>query len=55
MSDKIKILLTDKWEHAINEGAHYAILDNNECVFYDKEGNELWREKATKRNEFMQA
>lgn len=46
MSDKIKVHLSGKrWQDARDKGADYFILDGKECIFYDKKGKELWREK----------
>jgi hypothetical protein len=52
MSDLIKIRLSGKkWEEARDKGADYLVLEDDECVFYDKEGKELWREKDSLRKE----
>ena len=46
MSDLIKVRLSGKkWKEARDKGADYFILDDNEKVFYDRKGKELWREK----------
>ena len=46
MSDRIKIRLSGKkWKEARDKGADYLVFEDKECVFYDKKGKELWREK----------
>jgi len=54
MSDLIKIRLSgNKWREAREKGADYIVFKDNDCIFYDKEGEELWREKDSLRKDFQ--
>ena len=44
MSDRIKVRLSDKAK-AREKGAEYFVIEKKECIFYDHEDTELWREK----------
>lgn len=44
MSDVIKVRLSDKAKARI-KGAEYFVFKDKECIFYNSNGKELWREK----------